>query len=227
MKNQTEKNGSAGIEALYPFLYAKAGSVDGVLDQVRKSTAAKAREIVALREQTIASVSDQIVECGAAMARAFAAGGRLLTFGNGGSATDAAAIANSFLLPARGRPLPAMSLAADTAVLTALGNDVGFEVVFARQIGALGRRGDIAMGVSTSGNSINLLKAFEEAARRGILTVGLAGDRGGKMAESETIDFLFVVPSTSVHRIQEVQTTLSHLIWEVTQDFLDSAGEMR
>ncbi|GAB3874384.1 hypothetical protein GCM10029964_016260 [Kibdelosporangium lantanae] len=104
----------------------------------------------------------------------------------------------------------------DIAVITALCNDIGFEVVFARQIAAFGRSHDIAVGLSTSGNSVNLLRAFDEANRLGMLTVGIAGYDGGKMAELDSIDYLFVVPSPSVHRIQEAQTTLYHLLWELT-----------
>lgn len=226
MTSNGQKNGATGIEALYPFLYAKEGNVEAVLAEVRESTSAKAREIVQLRETTIDLIAEPLIDCAAAMARAFAAGGRLLSFGNGGSATDAQAVAHSFLLPCHGRAVPAISLASDAAVLTALGNDIGFEAVFARQVGALGRRGDVAIGISTSGNSVNLLRAFDEANRRGLLTVGLAGDQGGAMAEAGTIDFLFVVPSSSVHRIQEVQTTIYHLLWELTQDFLGAAGEL-
>lgn len=227
MSDTIKTNGATGIEALYPFLYAKEGNVDAVLNAVRKSTASKAREIVELRAAMADLLGDQFIDCAAAMARSFAGGARLLCFGNGGSATDAQAVAHSFLRPSHGRPLAAMSLASDVAVLTALGNDVGFDAVFARQLGALGRRGDVAMGISTSGNSINLLRAFEEANRSGMMTIGLAGDQGGRMAEAGTIDFLFVVPSSSVHRIQEVQTTIYHLLWELTQDFLDAAGESR
>jgi D-sedoheptulose 7-phosphate isomerase len=225
MIDKNEKNGADGIEALYPFLYANQGSVDSVLAAVRKSTAAKAREVVALREMTIDLLGDQLVDCATAMAQAFVSGARLLCFGNGGSATDAQAIAHSFLLPSHGRAIAAISLASDVAVLTALGNDIGFDAVFARQLAALGRLGDVAIGISTSGNSVNLLRAFEEANRRGLLTIGLAGDKGGAMAEAGTIDFLFVVPSSSVHRIQEVQTTIYHLLWELTQDLLDAPGE--
>ena len=94
-------------------------------------------------------------------------------------------------------------------------------MVFARQIAALGRRDDIAVGLSTSGNSENLLRGFAEASRRGMLTVGLAGYEGGKMAEADTIDYLFVAPSSSVHRIQEAQTTMYHVLWELTLAALD------
>jgi D-sedoheptulose 7-phosphate isomerase len=101
-------------------------------------------------------------------------------------------------------------------VVTALCNDVGVDVVFARQLAAFGRREDIAVGMSTSGNSENLVRAFAEASRHGMLTVGLAGYEGGAMAELDSIDYLFVVPSTSVHRIQEAQTTIYHVLWELT-----------
>ena len=133
--------------------------------------------------------------CARQAAARFAAGGRLFAFGNGGSATDAAQLATLFLNPGGdARPLPAFGLANDTSVITALGNDVGVEVVFARQLAAFGGRDDIAVGLSTSGNSGNLVRAFDEASRRGMLTIGLAGYDGGKMAELDSIDYLFVVP---------------------------------
>jgi D-sedoheptulose 7-phosphate isomerase len=112
-------------------------------------------------------------------------------------------------------------------VVTALCNDIGVDVVFARQVAALGRRDDIAVGLSTSGNSENLLRAFDEASRRGMLTVGLAGYEGGKMAELDSIDYLFVAPSSSVHRIQEAQTTVYHVLWELIQQALAEPGEVR
>jgi D-sedoheptulose 7-phosphate isomerase len=168
---------------------------------------------------------DRLADCAAAMAERFAKGGRLLTFGNGGSATDAQDLASLFLSPAGdARPLPAFGLTNDIAVVTALSNDIGFDVVFARQIGAFGRPGDIAVGLSTSGHSANLVRAFDEAARRGLVTVGIAGYDGGKMAELDSIDHLFVVPSPSVHRIQEAQTTLYHALWELTLGALDELG---
>ena len=95
-------------------------------------------------------------------------------------------------------------------------NDIGVDVVFARQLAAFGGRNDIAIGLSTSGNSENLLRAFDEAARRGMLTIGLAGYYGGKMAELDSIDYLFVAPSASIHRIQEAQTTIYQVFWELT-----------
>jgi D-sedoheptulose 7-phosphate isomerase len=220
----------SGIEALYPFLYSSDGDDDGaagrdaavrdrVFEEVRRSTREKTAEIAALREQVIATQADALVACATAVARTFAAGGRLFAFGNGGSSTDAQAVATMFAAPdladAAGAGLPATALTADVAVLTALSNDVSFEVVFARQLAAAGRPGDVALGLSTSGNSANVLRAFAEARRQGMVSVGLAGYDGGRMAEAGTVDHLFVVPSASVHRIQEAQTTLYQVLGEL------------
>jgi len=238
---------SDDLEALYPFLYADTGDLTTVLDQVRASTVAKAAEIGELRRAVVGRDGARIEECAREMAARFAAGGRLFAFGNGGSATDAAQLATLFLAPIAGAgggggagpaggggpaaggagleapgweppPLPAFGLANDTSVVTALCNDVGVDVVFARQLAAFGSRDDIAIGLSTSGNSDNLLRAFDEASRRGMLTVGLAGYDGGRMAELDSIDYLFVVPSSSVHRIQEAQTTIYQVLWELTAE---------
>ena len=190
------------VEKLYPFLYAGGGNaVADVLAEVRRSTADKAAEIVALRQRIAADYADRLDACAAALAGSFRAGGRMFTFGNGGSSSDAQAVAQLFLDPGSGiRALPAIALTTDVAVVTALSNDVGFEVVFARQ-----------------------LAAFAEARRLGLVTVGFAGYDGGRMAEAAAagaIDHLFVVPSASVHRIQEAQTTTYHVLWELTQSCL-------
>ncbi|MDQ3432999.1 MAG: SIS domain-containing protein [Actinomycetota bacterium] len=159
-----------------------------------------------------------MAECAAVLAERFGDGGKVLAFGNGGSSTDASDIVHTFLDPSHAaRPLPALCLTNDAAVMTALSNDVSFDVVFARQVRAFGRGNDIAVGISTSGGSANVLSAFDAAKEAGLATVGLSGYGGGKMAELESLDFLFAVPSSSVHRVQEVQTTLYHVLWEVTQ----------
>jgi D-sedoheptulose 7-phosphate isomerase len=217
---------AGSMESLYPFLYSGTTDLDAILEQVRQSTVAKAGEITELRRVIGARDGARLMACAADAAARFAAGGRLLAFGNGGSATDAQQLAALFLNPGgTGRPLPALGLASDISVVTALCNDIGVDVVFARQIAALGRRDDIAVGLSTSGNSENLLRAFDEASRRGLLTVGLAGYEGGKMAELDGIDYLFVAPSSSVHRIQEAQTTAYHVLWELIQESLAPSGE--
>src|SRR3984885_4586182 len=199
-----DEPGAGSIESLYPFLYAGTTDLPAVISELDGA---------------------RLTSCAADAAARFAAGGRLLAFGNGGSATDAQQLATLFLNPGGdARPLPALGLAADTSVVTALCNDIGVDVVFARQIAAFGRRNDIAVGLSTSGNSDNLLRAFDEASRRGLLTIGFAGYQGGKMAEMDSIDYLFVAPSSSVHRIQEAQTTVYQILWELTLAELDRAG---
>jgi D-sedoheptulose 7-phosphate isomerase len=223
-RGENSANGAHPTDSLYPFLSSGPSDLQAVLREVSQSTVDKAAEIIALRETVLRQDGARIVECAAAMAAAFGAGGRLLSFGNGGSSTDAQEVASLFLCPGgHARPLPAFSLTNDIAVVTALSNDIGFDVVYARQIAAFGRSTDIAVGLSTSGNSDNLLRAFDEAHRRGIRTVGIAGYTGGKMAELDSIDYLFVVPSASVHRIQEAQTTIYHALWELTLAALDAS----
>jgi D-sedoheptulose 7-phosphate isomerase len=218
-------DGAGSVESLYPFLYA--GEVDSgqVLAQAHQSTVEKTREIIDLRAEVCSRSSELLAACAADMAARFASGGRLLTFGNGGSATDAQELASLFLYP--GGPdgpdgpdgesvsLPAICLANDASVLTALSNDIGVEVVFGRQIAAFGEPADIALGLSTSGNSENLLRAFDQAKERDLMTVGVSGYDGGKMAELASLDYLFVAPSASIHRIQEAQTTIYHVLWEL------------
>ena len=216
------------VESLYPFLYSDTSDLPAVLEEVRRSTVAKAGEITELRRVISARDGGRLMACAADAAARFAAGGRLLAFGNGGSATDAQQLATLFLNPGgTARPLPALGLANDTSVVTALCNDIGVDVIFARQVAAFGRAGDIAVGLSTSGNSDNLMRAFDEASRRGLLTIGLAGYGGGKMAELDSIDYLFIAPSTSVHRIQEAQTTMYNVLWELCQAALagQASGE--
>jgi len=219
---QQAHSGPNAMEALYPFLYADESDLSGVLAQVRASTVAKTQEIMDLRRTVAARDGARLANCAEDMAARFAAGGRLFAFGNGGSATDAQQLATLFLNPGEGKtPLPSFGLANDTAVVTALCNDIGVGVVFARQLAAFGRREDIAVGLSTSGNSENLLRAFAEASRRGMLGIGLAGYEGGRMAELDSIDYLFVAPSSSVHRVQEAQTTMYHVLWELTLGSLE------
>jgi D-sedoheptulose 7-phosphate isomerase len=131
--------------------------------QVQHSTLEKCREVIALRRATLDQSGKQIIDAGKAMAQAFAAGATLLAFGNGGSTTDAQDLVSELITsPSPGGPsLPAIALTNDSTVITAVGNDVGFDTIFARQVIAFGRRGDIAFGISTSGNSSNILLAFE------------------------------------------------------------------
>jgi D-sedoheptulose 7-phosphate isomerase len=212
------------LESLYPFLHAGTADLETLLSDVERSTAEKVAEIERLRAEVVAADAEELAECATAMAERFARGGRLLAFGNGGSSTDAAAVAALCVAPGPDwRPLPAVALASDVATLTALANDVGFDKVFARPVAAAGRPVDIALGLSTSGGSANVLNGLAAAHERGMLTVGLAGYSGGAMAEAAAqgrLDHLFVMPSVSVHRIQEAQTTTYHVLWELVQQAL-------
>jgi D-sedoheptulose 7-phosphate isomerase len=222
MTRQESEAGQGTVESLYPFLYASTSDLPAVLEEVRRSTVAKAAEIMELRRLISERDGARLIACAEQAAGRFAAGGRLFAFGNGGSATDAQQVATLYLYPGGdATPVAAYNLAGDTAILTALSNDVGVDVVFSRQIAAFGRPDDIAVGLSTSGNSANLLRAFDEASRRGLLTIGFSGYEGGKMAELDSIDYLFVAPSSSVHRIQEAQTTVYNILWELTVAALD------
>jgi D-sedoheptulose 7-phosphate isomerase len=205
---------------LYPFIDSEERDASSLLADLAASARSKFALSRDLRAGTLREAAGELARAATAMAERFRAGGRLLAFGNGGSATDADGAVDLFRRPPSGRPLPALSLVADQAVLTALANDVGFEVVFVRQILAHGRPGDVAIGFSTSGGSLNVLRAFEEAAGRGLLTVGLSGYGGGAMAASPAVSHCLVVHSDSVHRIQETQDALVLALWETVQEAL-------
>jgi D-sedoheptulose 7-phosphate isomerase len=205
---------------LYPFIEAGERDAAPLLADLRRSAEAKAVESRRLRSEALGGCAEQLARIASSMADRFTAGGRLFAFGNGGSATDAAALVALFVAPPAGRPLPARSLVSDQATLTALGNDVGFELVFSRQLIAHARPGDIAVGLSTSGNSDNVVRAFGEARRREVLTIGLAGYDGGKMATCGDLDHCLVVHSESIHRIQETQDALVLELWNLVQESL-------
>jgi D-sedoheptulose 7-phosphate isomerase len=219
-------SGGAGaspeLAALYPFLHGArkdpAREHAGLLESVRQ----KAQESVATKEAFFAAEAERLVAVARALAATFRGGGRLMTMGNGGSSCDASHIAVEFTHPVTvGRPsLPAFDLGADRAMLTSVGNDVGFEHVFARQLDAHGRRGDAVLGVSTSGNSHNLMRAFDKARSLGITTIGLAGGDGGQMAKGPTLDHCLVVRSQSIHRVQECHVAIYHLLWDLTHTLL-------
>jgi len=205
---------------LYPFIDSEERDSGSLLVDLAASARGKMAQSRELQLATLDEWAAVIEALGAEMAARFAAGGRLYTFGNGGSATDAEMTAQMFRHPIAGRPLPAWPLVEDRAVLTALANDVGFELVFSRQLIAHARRGDMAMGLSTSGNSDNVMRAFSEAKHRGLLTIGLAGYNGGAMAANDSVDYCLVVRSDSVHRIQEAQDALVFELWSVVQRHL-------
>lgn len=207
---------------LYPFINGESPDDAGVLlEELAASARSKVRESRALARSTVDSNAELIAVAAAEMAHRLTAGGRLFTCGNGGSCTDSALLAALFARPPFGKAFPAWTLAADQAALTALANDVGFSLVFARQLIARGRPGDIVAAVSTSGNSPNLLAALGEAHQRGMYTISFAGYAGGAFAQNPDVDACFIVGSQSVHRIQEAQAFLGYHLWLAVQDRAD------
>jgi D-sedoheptulose 7-phosphate isomerase len=173
-----------------------------------------------VKQQFAQDHADRIVEVATLIADAFRNGNKVLLFGNGGSSTDAAHIAAEFVgrYKRERMPLPAIALATDIAAITCIANDYGYEELFARQVRAHGRRGDIAIGISTSGNSPNVLKGVEAARDCGLATIAWTGANGGKLAG--LVDYPFIVPSTVTSRIQESHITLGHVLCELVEDHL-------
>ena len=212
----------SGTDFLYPFIEGDERDADALLADLATSARGKVRESARLRAETLERCATELAATAVAMAHAFRRGGRLFTFGNGGSATDARLVAERFRsTDSPARPLPALCLCDAPAVITALANDVGFDLVFARSLDAIGRAGDVALGCSTSGGSRNVLHALETAHAKGMVTVGVAGYDGGAMATSADLDHCLVVRSQSVHRIQEAQAALFGRLWARVHDELE------
>lgn len=195
-------------EFLYPFLDSGERDLGSVLADVRASTVQKGAEVVALRR---AIDLDAVVACGRAIRERLEGGGRVLVFGNGGSSTDAQDVARD--LGALG--WPAVALDDDVATITAVANDVGFDNVFSRQLIALACAHDVALAISTSGSSPNVVAGLEEAHRRALLTCAITGSDGGRLAGLRWLDHLFVAGSDYVPRLQETHATIYHLLLEV------------
>ncbi len=163
---------------------------------------------------------DKIIEVVQLIAQAFREGRKVILFGNGGSAMDASHIAaefvNRFLMERP--PLPAIALNTDAAVLTSISNDYDFTQVYSKQLAALGHEGDVAIGISTSGNSPNVIKAIQTAKKNGMKTVVLTGGTGGKLAS--IADLVFIVPTKATPRIQETHITLGHTICQLVDEEL-------
>jgi D-sedoheptulose 7-phosphate isomerase len=208
--------GEAGF--LYPFLGQQKQETEEVVDQVAASIRVKVEEDAKLRAQVGREQAEQIANATAAIRERFGRGGKLILFGNGGSATDA----NDWMIdcvapPAGYRSIPAVSLALESANITALANDVGTEVIFLRQLIAQARPEDTAIGISTSGGSKNIVAALEEARKRNLLSVALLGYDGGEIVRRGLADWPIVVRSDYIPRIQEVQASIYHLIRELLE----------
>jgi D-sedoheptulose 7-phosphate isomerase len=208
--------GAAGF--LYPFLGNEKLETGDIVDDVAESIQAKAREDKFLRLQVAQAEAGQIVNVALAIHERLAQGGKLIVFGNGGSATDA----NDFVIdcvapPAGYRPVPAISLSMEPSNLTAIANDFGIDLIFLRQIVTHAQTVDVAIAISTRGGSRNLILALEEARKRGLLTVALLGYDGGEILRRELADFPLIVRADYIPRSQEVQASTYHLIRETLE----------
>ncbi|MGA2454808.1 MAG: SIS domain-containing protein [Solirubrobacteraceae bacterium] len=228
--NGARELGAAGF--LYPFLSdASAGDRDAgdgdalerVIDDVRGSIAMKAREISALRAQTLDENAEALIAAADALRERLHAGGTVLALGNGGSATDAMdAVADLRAAPADWAPRRAIDLTEDPSIVTAIANDVGIDAIFSRQVIAHGRPGDALLAFSTSGGSANIVRALAEARERGLATVALVGYDGGEIAAGKLADHVIVTRSQSIPRIQEAQASA----WHVLRDLIElDAGD--
>ncbi|HEX2150044.1 MAG TPA: SIS domain-containing protein [Actinomycetota bacterium] len=206
---------------LYPWLAEAESEKEPVLREVSNSVLQKSEDVIAMRNASMDP--EGLVETAQLIADRVKAGGKILIFGNGGSATDAQDFCVDLMAPsnsgARRRPVPAISLTNDAAVVSAVGNDVGFDNIFARQVIAYGNRGDVAVAISTSGGSRNVLAAVEEGRRRGLLTVALAGYGGGRLASM--CDLVHVISADYIPRIQEAQASQYHLLCSLLGELLE------
>lgn len=217
------------LTALYPFLHGERKDADSEKTALLESVRQKARHSVEVKHSFFESSGERMVEAARAIAGVYRRNGRMFSVGNGGSSCDAAHFAVEFLHPVTaGRPaLPAVNLGTDVAMLTAVGNDVGFEHVFVRQLIAQARAGDGLIGFSTSGNSANLLAAFARAREMGLTTIVLTGGDGGRMMASPAVDICLNVATDSIHRIQETHIAIYHILWDLVHTLLaDDRGDI-
>jgi D-sedoheptulose 7-phosphate isomerase len=208
--------GDAGF--LYPFLGQEKQETVDLVSQVAASIQMKVHDDSLLRAQVAQEQAEPITNAAVAIHQRLRRGGKLIIFGNGGSATDANDWAIDCVLPPPGyQTVPAVSLSLEPANITAVANDVGTEVIFLRQLIAQARPEDIAIGISTSGGSRNIIMALEEARKRGMLTVALLGYDGGEILRKNLVDFPVVVRCDYIPRIQEVQASIYHIIREMLE----------
>ena len=216
------------LAELYPFLYGTQQDSAAIRAALLDSMHHKADDSVAVKRRFFAEHAEQVVAVAEAIAGVYRRGGRLFSMGNGGSSCDASHFAVEFLHPVTaGRPaLTAINLTADMAMVTAVGNDVGFDHIFLRQLVALARAGDGVVGFSTSGNSANILAAFAKAKQLDMVTIGFAGHDGGRMALSADVDHCLVVETDSIHRIQETHLAIYHILWDLVHTLLAQDGKI-
>jgi D-sedoheptulose 7-phosphate isomerase len=226
-RDARERHDAGASSFLYPFLDERESQLQPVLDDVARSVIMKSEEVGALRAQTLGE-NDAVLRRAADTLRAcFESGGKLLALGNGGSATDAMDVVADFRSgagwdagsgragPGRWTPRPGIDLTEDPGIITAIANDIGVEAIFLRQVIAYGNAGDALLTLSTSGNSLNVIAALEQARRRGLVTVAMVGYGGGRIAAEGLADHIVVTRSEHIPRIQEAQASAYHALREL------------
>jgi len=209
---------SGASSFLYPFLGQQETDLDAILADVRQSILLKADEITALRAQTLSEFGDELVTAARVLRECLDAGGRLIALGNGGSATDAMDVVADFRTPMfGGPPRRALDLTEDTGIITAVANDIGTDAIFLRQVIAYGRKGDVLLALSTSGNSRSILEALREGRKRGMTTMAFVGYDGGNVASGNLADHVFVSRSENIPRIQEAHASGYHVLRELVE----------
>jgi D-sedoheptulose 7-phosphate isomerase len=210
---------------LYPFLGREEQALESVVEEVQGSMLQKMEEVNGMRAAVAETEVGAISEMAAMISERLGLGGKIIAFGNGGSATDANDLVADCVAPPPGfEPIPAVSLAAEPANVTAIANDVGVEAIFLRQLIAHARPEDVAVGISTSGGSANILAALDEARKRGLLTVGIAGYDGGRIVGERLADHAVVVRSDYIPRIQEVQASVYHVLRGLVESLTGERG---
>jgi D-sedoheptulose 7-phosphate isomerase len=216
------------LKGLYPFLHGQKQDPSSMNSALLESVSQKAAHHHEVIDSFFAKNGPQVVAAAGAIADVYRRNGRLFSMGNGGSSCDAAHVAVEFLHPVTaGRmALTAIDLSADRTMMSAVANDVGFQHVFVRQLIAQARSGDGLIGLSTSGNSDNLVKAFAKAKEMGVTTIGLSGMSGGEIAKIG-LDHCLVVETDSIHRVQECHVIIYHILWDLVHTLLaDNRGSL-
>ncbi len=225
----SETDNKQHLQDLYPFLHNKSKDPEqdqiGLLESIKQ----KSNESIDIKRRFFANHSEALLDAARAIAGVYKNKGRMYAMGNGGSSCDASHFCVEFQHPVTaGRPaLAAMNLLADTAMNSAVSNDVGYQHIFVRQLNAHAREGDGLMGFSTSGCSENMMAAYAKAKEMKLVTLGLVGGNGGDMKSSGLLDHCLIVDSDSIHRIQEVHVACYHIIWDLVHTLLaDSRGKV-
>ncbi len=221
MSQESDKHNNP-LHELYPFLHGEKKDTESENAALLESIKQKSQHSLDIKQQFFTDNAQALIEAAHAVANVYHNKGRIFTMGNGGSSCDAAHLAVEFQHPVTaGRPaLPAMNLCIDTAMISAVSNDLGVRHIFVRQLAAHAQSKDAVVGFSTSGNSENLMEGYRKARELKMTTIGFAGGDGGAMKSSNLLDHCLVVETDSIHRVQEVHVTCYHILWDLVHTLL-------